>query len=101
VANLSDIPAISSKFRDAPPATLGGHAVTAVDDFADGFENFPPTDLIRLTIDGGSRVIVRPSGTEPKLKIYIDAAVTEGVNRSARVAEVVAAIESDLRAFIA
>ncbi|MCF8546597.1 MAG: phospho-sugar mutase [Microbacteriaceae bacterium] len=101
VANLSDIPAISSRFRDAPPATLGGHAVTAVDDFMNGFENFPPTDLIRLTIDGGSRVIVRPSGTEPKLKIYIDAAVTEGVDRSARVADVVAAIESDLRAFIA
>ena len=101
VANLSDIPAISSKFRESPPATLGGHAVTAVDDFADGFENFPPTDLIRLTIDGGSRVIVRPSGTEPKLKIYIDAVVTEGVDRSARVAVVVAAIESDLRAFIA
>ena len=101
VANLSDIPAISSRFRDSPPATLGGHAVTAVDDFANGFESFPPTDLIRLTIDGGSRVIVRPSGTEPKLKIYIDAAVTEGVDRSARVADVVAAIESDLRAFIA
>ncbi len=101
VANLSDIPAISSTFRDSPPATLGGRAVTAVDDFANGFENFPPTDLIRLTVEGGSRVIVRPSGTEPKLKIYIDAAVRDGSDRSARVADVVAAIESDLRAFIA
>ena len=101
VANLSDIPFISSKFRIAPPVTLGGHEVTAVDDFANGFDGFPPTDLIRLTIDGGSRVIVRPSGTEPKLKIYIDAAVTNGDNRTGRVAEVVAAIESDLRSFIA
>ena len=100
VANLSDIPAISSKFRESPPAMLGGRAVTAVDDFANGFESFPPTDLIRLTIDGGSRVIVRPSGTEPKLKIYIDAAVTEGTDRSARVADVVAAIETDLRQII-
>ncbi len=101
VANLSDIPAISSKFRESPPVLLGGHSVTAVDDFANGFDGLPPTDLIRLTIDGGSRVIVRPSGTEPKLKIYIDAAVTEGSDRSARVADVVAAIESDLRQFIA
>ena len=100
VANLSEIPAISSKFRNSPPTTLGGQSVSAVDDFANGFENFPPTDLIRLTIEGGSRVIVRPSGTEPKLKIYIDAAVTEGVNRTARVTDVVAALESDLRAFI-
>ncbi len=101
VANPPEITAISSKFRESPPELLGGHAVTAVDDFARGFDGFPPTDLIRLTIDGGSRVIVRPSGTEPKLKIYIDAAVTEGEHRSARVADVVAALETDLRQFIA
>ena len=101
VANLSDIPAITSKFRESPPAALGGRAVTAVHDFANGFENFPPTDLVRLTIEGGSRVIVRPSGTEPKLKIYIDAAITEGSDRSARVADVVTALETDLRQYIA
>jgi phosphomannomutase len=100
VNNLTDIPAISGRFRTAPPATLAGRAVTAIDDFADGFENFPPSDLIRLTIDGGSRVIVRPSGTEPKLKIYIDAAVTDGDNRIERVNQVVAALEADLREFI-
>jgi phosphomannomutase len=101
VDNLAEIPTITGKFRSNPPVTLAGRAVIAIDDFANGFENFPPTDLIRLTIEGGSRVIVRPSGTEPKLKIYIDAAVTDGDNRSARVAEVVAALEADLNAFIA
>ncbi len=100
VTNVSEIAVISSKFRAVPPATLGGKAVTAVDDFANGFEQFPPNDLLRLTVDGGSRVIVRPSGTEPKLKIYIDAAVRDGSDRTARVADTVAAIESDLRAFI-
>ena len=100
VASLSDIPAISSRFRESPPEILGGHAVTAVDDFANGFQQFPPNDLIRLTIDGGSRVIVRPSGTEPKLKIYVDASVRDGSDRTARVADTVVAIESDLRAFI-
>lgn len=101
VSDLSEIPAISGRFRSAPPANLGGRAVTAVDDFAHGFENFGPTDLIRLTVAGGSRVIVRPSGTEPKLKIYIDAAVTDGEDRETRVAQVVADLEADLRAFIA
>lgn len=101
VNNLSEIPAISGRFRTAPPSHLAGLAVTAIDDFANGFENFAPADLIRLTIEGGSRVIVRPSGTEPKLKIYIDAAVTDGDNRIARVSEVVAALEADLRRFIA
>lgn len=100
VNNLAEIPAISGRFRSHPPAELAGLAVTAIDDFANGFENFPPADLIRLTITGGSRVIVRPSGTEPKLKIYIDAAVTDGANRTERVAQVVAALEADLRRFI-
>ena len=100
VSHLSELSVISDRFRTNPPATLGGQRVAAVDDFANGFEEFGPTDLIRLTIEGGSRVIVRPSGTEPKLKIYIDAAVTEGSDRAERVGTVVAAIESDVRAFI-
>ncbi len=100
VSNVAEIATISSMFRVAPPTTLGGKAVTAVDDFANGFQQFPPNDLIRLTIDGGSRVIVRPSGTEPKLKIYVDASVRDGSDRTARVADTVAAIESDVRAFI-
>ena len=100
VSHLSELSVISDRFRTNPPAALGGHRVVAVDDFAHGFEEFDPTDLIRLTIEEGSRVIVRPSGTEPKLKIYIDAAVTEGSDRAERVGTVVAAIESDVRAFI-
>ena len=100
VNDLSQIPAISGRFRSNPPTTLAGRAVTATDDFAQGFGDFAPADLIRLTVEGGSRVIVRPSGTEPKLKIYIDAAVIDGDNRIARVAEVVAALEADLRNFI-
>ena len=99
--NLSDIPVISSKFRQSPPDSLGGRRITAVDDFTHGFENFAPSDLLRLTIEGGSRVIVRPSGTEPKLKIYIDAVVTDGDNRRERVADVVSEIEADLRKFLA
>jgi len=99
--SLSDIPLVSSKFRQSPPDSLGGRRITAVDDFTHGFENFAPSDLLRLTIEGGSRVIVRPSGTEPKLKIYIDAVVTDGDNRRERVADVVSEIEADLRKFLA
>ena len=42
-------------------------------DLADGVDGLPPTDGLRLVAEDGSRVIVRPSGTEPKLKVYLDA----------------------------
>ena len=94
MTNVADIAEISGKFRTSPPATLGGKSVTAVDDFALGFENFAPSDLTRLTIDGGSRVIVRPSGTEPKLKCYLQVVVPV----SGDIAEARATAQSELDA---
>lgn len=68
--------------RSAPPATVGGVAVTAVADHAVGIRTLadgtvepvgtPPTDLVGLTLSDGSRVQVRPSGTEPLLKSYAE-----------------------------
>jgi phosphomannomutase len=52
--------------RAHPPATLGGRAVVAV-------QEFPQANLLRLELDGGVRVQVRPSGTEPKVKLYGEA----------------------------
>jgi phosphomannomutase len=57
---------------------MGGIRVEQIDDFVDGFEPFPPSDLLRLHLEGGGRVIVRPSGTEPKLKCYLDVVSSEG-----------------------
>jgi len=56
--------------RSAPPASLGGVAITEVEDLALG-RRLPPTDAIVLRGDG-LRVVVRPSGTEPKLKLYVE-----------------------------
>ena len=78
VSDLAEIPRLMTKLRTSVPAAIGGVPVTRVDDFADGFEQFPPSDLLRFWLDGGSRVILRPSGTEPKLKAYIDAASADG-----------------------
>ena len=71
-----------------------------VEDFQNGFENYPATDLIRLWYKGENRVIVRPSGTEPKLKIYIDATVRTGESRSRKATELASLIESDLRGYL-
>lgn len=64
--------------RTSPPESLGGLAVTSVDDLEDGYEGLPPTDGIRIGLEGGARVIARPSGTEPKLKCYLEVVVEAG-----------------------
>jgi phosphomannomutase len=57
----------------SPPDRLAGRPVTAVEDLRRG-ERLPPTEGVVLRGDG-VRLIVRPSGTEPKLKCYAEAVV--------------------------
>ena len=64
--------------RRNPPTELAGHRVEQIDDLAEGYHGLPPTDGMRLGIEGGHRIIVRPSGTEPKLKCYIEVVVAVG-----------------------
>lgn len=74
--DLAQIGATVERLREAPPTALGGSRVTAVVDLAAGSDEdrggLPPTDGLRLETADGSRVIVRPSGTEPKVKCYLE-----------------------------
>lgn len=81
VDDLSIIANAMSVLRTAPPTELGGVAVISVDDLELGYRGLPPTDGIRLGLEGNTRIICRPSGTEPKLKCYIEvvAAVEESI----------------------
>lgn len=72
VDDLSRIGEIMASLRSAAPTSLGGLDVTATTDYLDGVEGFPPSDILRYDLTGDARVIVRPSGTEPKVKVYID-----------------------------
>ena len=69
------IPATMERLRTNPPATLGGLAVRQVDDLAAGSEELPPTDGLRYRLADDARVVVRPSGTEPKVKCYLEVVV--------------------------
>jgi phosphomannomutase len=72
VADLGLLDAMMNRLRVSPPESFGGSAVETVVDLAEGSEHLPPTDgLLYLTKDL-SRVIIRPSGTEPKLKCYLE-----------------------------
>ncbi|MFD7296513.1 phospho-sugar mutase [Streptomyces sp. NPDC059897] len=74
VEDLSVIADAMSRLREAPPVELAGLAVTRADDLSEGEGGLPPTDGLRYTLDG-ARVVVRPSGTEPKLKCYLEVVV--------------------------
>lgn len=72
VSNLSLIGTMMSALRATPPASVGGIAVARIDDLLNGVDDLPPGDVLRVWLEDGSRIIIRPSGTEPKLKVYLD-----------------------------
>lgn len=100
VEDLSLIDEVMRALRTSPPTILGGRTVEAVEDLADGVGGLPPTEGLRFLLDAGARVIVRPSGTEPKIKCYLEVIVpaSDGDVDSARAiaAGALEAIKADL-----
>ena len=72
VSDLERITRIMHRLRTSPPAAVAGIAVIAMDDLEQPTDGLPPTDGLRFTLAGGARIIVRPSGTEPKIKCYLE-----------------------------
>jgi len=72
VADMGVITKLLADLRSNPPQELAGRAVESIDDLAAPTDGLPPTDGIRLWLSGGVRIIIRPSGTEAKLKCYIE-----------------------------
>ncbi|MGN6272740.1 MAG: phospho-sugar mutase [Protaetiibacter sp.] len=103
VADLARIPELMARLRQNPPREIGGIRVEQIDDFAGGFGAFPPSDILRFHLAGGSRVIVRPSGTEPKLKCYLDTRSEEGApaGRQATADAALAALDAGMRELLA
>jgi len=75
VEDLALIERAMTGLREDPPDTLGGDLVASAEDLSTGPGGLPPTDGLRYRTSGGVRVVVRPSGTEPKLKCYLEAVV--------------------------
>lgn len=92
VDDISVIPRLMASLRAQPPAAFGERSVAAAEDLAAGTGEVPTGDVLRYRLADGSRVIVRPSGTEPKLKVYIDARAGSKENARAAVAELEEAV---------
>ncbi|MDP9822229.1 phosphomannomutase [Nocardioides massiliensis] len=75
VTDLAEIDTAMQRLRAVPPTQLGGFAVTGVDDLSAGSATLPATEGLRYRLAEGGRVVVRPSGTEPKLKCYLEVVV--------------------------
>ncbi|WP_216387045.1 phospho-sugar mutase [Arcanobacterium phocae] len=75
VDDLSIIPATMDKVRSNPPKVLLGSAVSSIVDLSNGTDQLPPTNAMVLRTEDGDRAIVRPSGTEPKVKCYLEVIV--------------------------
>lgn len=102
VEDLSLIADAMRRLREQPPTALAGLPVTKAEDLTQGTDKLPPTDGLRYTLDG-ARVIVRPSGTEPKLKCYLEVVVPVADTSAlpgarATAADLLAAIKRDLSA---
>jgi phosphomannomutase len=95
VTDLAEIGAAMDRLRAAPPSSLGGLAVETVDDLARGDGGLPPTDGLRYRLADGARVIVRPSGTEPKLKCYLEVVVPVDAEAGVDAARISAAARLD------
>jgi phosphomannomutase len=72
VADMSAITRLLAGLRQNPPAEIAGRKVDSIDDLAAPKDGLPPTDGLRIWLSGGIRIIVRPSGTEAKMKCYIE-----------------------------
>ncbi|MFD7260950.1 phospho-sugar mutase [Streptomyces sp. NPDC059874] len=103
VSDLSVIASAMAQLRAEPPTSLAGLRVVSAEDLAVGSAALPPTDGLRYYLDGDykARVIVRPSGTEPKLKCYLEVVVpvpeaSDLASSRARGQEILDAVKKDL-----
>ncbi|MBO4260857.1 phospho-sugar mutase, partial [Streptomyces griseorubiginosus] len=100
VQDLSLIADAMRRLREQPPTELAGLPVTKAEDLTRGTDTLPPTDGLRYTLTG-ARVIVRPSGTEPKLKCYLEVVIpvqnhADLPTARARATELLTSIKRDL-----
>jgi len=72
VTDMASIAQLLSGLRNNPPQEIAGRSVKAIDDLAAPTDGLPPTDGLRIWLDGDIRIIIRPSGTEAKMKCYIE-----------------------------
>jgi phosphomannomutase len=96
VADMGAITELLAGLRSNPPKEIAGKRVESIDDLASPTDGLPPTDGLRLWLSGGVRIIIRPSGTEAKLKCYIEVITPDQISAEKELS----ALRAPLKAFL-
>ena len=96
VANMGAITELLEDLRRTPPQEIAGRRVESIDDLASPTDGLPPTDGLRLWLSGGVRIIIRPSGTEAKLKCYIEVITADQISAEKELSS----LRAPLKAFL-
>jgi phosphomannomutase len=96
VSDMKAITVLLAGLRNNPPQIIAGRAVESIDDLAAPRDGLPPTDGLRIWLSGGVRIIIRPSGTEAKLKCYVEVITADSDSAE----KVLADLRGPLREFL-
>jgi phosphomannomutase len=102
VSDLTRITEVMATLRNQPPTAIGGLEVTRFIDLELGTD-LPPTDGLLFELEGNARVIIRPSGTEPKVKAYLQAVVpvsTDLATAHEQASAQITLLEADVRTWL-
>jgi phosphomannomutase len=85
MTDMTAVPTLMARLVASPPADIAGQAIVTRDDLSAGVDGLLPTDGVRWYLADGSRIIIRPSGTEPKVKCYIASRTSDAMSALAAV----------------
>jgi phosphoglucomutase/phosphomannomutase len=71
-AGMEQMEALMRRLRENPPASIAGVEVETIEDYLSGNMSLPKSDVLRFWLKDRSKLVIRPSGTEPKVKIYAE-----------------------------
>lgn len=84
IDGVAQIQSIMTSFREHPPTEVAGVAVTSVLDYSKGLDGLRPENVLKYMLQDGSWFCLRPSGTEPKIKVYFAVKGTSAADAEAK-----------------
>ena len=95
VADIAQVDTVLARLRATPPSSLAGNALTQIDDLLVPKDGLPPTNGLRYWFGPHIRIIIRPSGTEAKMKCYIEVCAPKS-----EASELLATISHEMKAIL-